>query len=195
VNAKTPSYDLKMSLILRIVLILTLTLSLSLNSTASALWRLESVNNKSGLSAYATSFWLQGSGAVTFDTLMSKDVREGTYWAILMTSCIKKKLALSIVVNQSGSSNRAIRLDDPGFANIVFDDRVKKRYRTWGSGIDSSIGFLNDAKKLVQEINKRKKMTTVLKLTSSNERILVTFDVSGLDKAKTRFRYAGCALG
>jgi hypothetical protein len=173
---------------------LALLLSLSSTSAASASWRLESVNNRSGLSAYATTFWLQGSGSVDFETLMNENVPEGTYWAILMTSCIKKRLTITISVNQSGSGNADMRIDDPGYASVVFDDRVKKRYKTWGSGIESSIGFLSDAKKLAIEMGKRKKMTTVLKLSSSNERLFIQFDISGLAKAKTRFRYAGCPI-
>lgn len=180
----------------RLLLISLLTLALALGSTsvANAEWRFESKNERSGISTSATTYWVQGYGPVSFDELMSATQEDGAYWAILMVGCTEKRLYVSAIVNQFGSGHDEIRLDDPGYADIIFNNTIKKRFRTWGSGVSGTIGFISDAKKLTKEMLKRKSMSTVIKNNAKNQRIPLLFDVSQLSKASTRFKYAGCKL-
>lgn len=50
-----------------------LVLGIFLTSPASAVWEFESENRPSGISAYATTFWLEGEGAISLDDLVQNE--------------------------------------------------------------------------------------------------------------------------
>lgn len=179
------------------IVLLTLVLILGLTPTsANAQWELESENKPSGVSTYATTFWLQGYGPINLNNLvrMEDRVDEGTYWSTLMLSCIRKKLIIGINLNISGSGNRDIVLDDPGFAYLRFNSSAQRRYKTYGTDLESSLSFVSEASSIVTQMMKSKNMSVTLKDRNSRDRVSMTFDVTGLSKAKTRFRYAGCRI-
>jgi hypothetical protein len=165
-------------------------------SPAFAEWELESENKPSGVSTYATTFWLQGYGSINLDNLvrMEDRVDEGTYWSTLMLSCVRKKLIIGINLNVAGSGNREIVLDDPGFAYLRFNSSAQRRYKTYGTDLESSISFTAEARNIVAQILKSKSLSVTLKDRNSRDKISMIFDVTGLSKAKTRFRYAGCKI-
>lgn len=176
------------------ITVATLALSLLLPPSANAAWNLESDNGTDGLTASASTFWIQRVGPVDFDELMTIDQEEGSYWATLTVLCTKKRLYVAMGINQFGSGHDDLKLDDPGFADLIFNNQFRKRFRTWGSGVPANIAFSTDANKLTREMLIRKTMSTVIRVKFSKERIPLLFDISKLSKAKTRFRYAGCKI-
>jgi len=179
------------------LILLTVVLIFGLTSTpASAEWEFESENKPSGVSTYATTFWLQGYGPINLNNLvrMEERVDEGTYWSTLMLSCIRKKMIIGINLNVAGSGNRDIVLDDPGFAYLRFNSSAQRRYKTYGTDLESSISFVADAGSIVSQILKSKNLSVTLKDRNSRDKVSMIFDVTGLSKAKTRFRYAGCKI-
>lgn len=180
----------------RISLVLALFFPLLLMSPASATWEFESENKPSGVSAYATTFWLEGTGPITLDDLVQveDEIDEGSYWATLMVSCVKKKLQVGINLNMAGSGNREIVLDDPGFAYLRFDSLALRKYRTYGVDLPSSLYFSSDAKAITTNLLKASSLSLTVRDRIARERIALKFDVSGFSKSKTRFRYAGCRI-
>ena len=166
------------------------------SSPASAVWEFESENRPSGISAYATTFWLEGEGAISLDDLVQNEdeIEEGTYWATLTISCIRKKLLVGVNINMAGSANKDVVLDDPGFAYLRFDSSGLRKYRTYGSDVKSSINFSSEARVISTNLMKASKLTLAVRDRIARERITMVFDVSGFAKAKSRFRYAGCKL-
>jgi hypothetical protein len=165
-------------------------------NNANAVWELESENKPSGVSAYATTFWLEGTGPISLDDLVQveDEIEEGSYWATLMVSCTKKKLLVGINLNMAGSANRDIVLDDPGYTYLRFDSSAQRKYKTYGSDLPSSLSFVSDARAITTFLMKSNSMSITLRDRISRDRVLLKFDVSGFSKAKTRFRYAGCKL-
>ena len=174
----------------------TLIFGVVMTSPANAVWEFESENRPSGISSYATTFWLEGEGAISFDDLVQieDEIEEGTYWATLTASCVKKKLLIGINLNMAGSANQDIVLDDPGFAYLRFDSSPLRKYRTYGSDLQSSINFSSEARVISTNLMKANKLTLTVRDRIARERITMVFDVSGFAKAKSRFRYAGCKL-
>ena len=179
---------------LRVSLALLLSLVLSLPvSSVHADWQFESDNDRSGLSAYGSSFWAQGYGPVTYGKLMNLDMDEGDLWAAITVSCIRKRLYVSIRINQVGSGNQEIRLDDPGYVGVTISGVSEKRYRTEGSDYKDTLFIKsNDSKVLVKAMLGKSFLVVSPRIKSMNQRVRMLFDISSLSKGKTRFRYAGC---
>ena len=177
-------------------LLLSLLILFSESPSSRAEWEFESQNKPSGISSYATTFWVEGIGPISLDDLaqLEDEIEEGSYWSTLMVSCVRKKLAVSINLNMAGSGNREIVLDDPGYAYLRFDSVTSRKYRTFGSDLPSSISFSTDAKAIVTYFIKSRTVATTVRDRVARERITIEFDVSSLAKAKARFRYAGCKL-
>lgn len=177
-------------------IIFVLVFSIISASPSSAVWEFESENRPSGISSYATTFWLEGQGAISLDDLVQieDEIEEGTYWATLTVSCVKKKLLIGVNLNMAGSANQDIVLDDPGYAYLRFDTSSQRKYRTYGSDIQSSINFSSEARVISTNLMKAGKLTLTVRDRIARERITMVFDVSGFAKAKSRFRYAGCKL-
>ena len=173
-----------------------LVLGIFLTSPASAVWEFESENRPSGISAYATTFWLEGEGAISLDDLVQNEdeIEEGTYWATLTISCIRKKLLVGVNINMAGSANKDVVLDDPGFAYLRFDSSGLRKYRTYGSDVKSSINFSSEARVISTNLMNSSKLTLAVRDRIARERNTMVFDVSGFAKSKSRFRYAGCKL-
>lgn len=178
------------------LLMLSLLILFSESPSSRAEWEFESENKPNGISAYATTFWVEGIGPISLDDLtqLEDEIEEGTYWSTLMVSCVRKKLIVGMNVNMAGSGNREIALDDPGYAYLRFDSVTARKYKTFGSDLPSSITFSTDAKSIVTNFLKSKTVTITVRDRIARERITMKFDVSYLAKAKVRFRYAGCKL-
>lgn len=174
----------------------TMILVVGASNPTFAAWELESENRPSGISAFATTFWLEGRGPISLDDLVQEEegIEEGTYWASLMVSCVKKRLIIGVNLNMAGSANREISLDDPGYAYLRFDSLSLRKYRTIGVDLPSSINFSVDARAIVSKMLTSKSVSLTVRDRVARERISMNFDVSGLSKAKSRFRYAGCRL-
>ncbi|MEY3319098.1 MAG: hypothetical protein RL540_1470 [Actinomycetota bacterium] len=175
---------------------LALLCSTLLPSSSNAVWEFESENKVSGITAYATTFWLEGTGPISIDQLMQveDEVEEGTYWGSLMVSCTKRRLTIGVNLNMAGSGNREIILDDPGFAYLRMDSAPLRKYRTWATDIDSTIAFSSDAPNIAKILVKARTLSITVRDRVARERITLTFDVANLSKAKARFRYAGCKI-
>ena len=174
---------------------LTSVLILSSATSARAEWLIESENKSSGLTTNASTFWAQRHGPLSFDEIMSIGGKDGDYFAILTITCSSKQLAISVSLSQFGSGHEEIRVDDPGFVDFIFNSQVKKRFRTRGEDYPANVSFTStEARKLIKEALKRKSMSAVIRNNSTKERIPVLFDVTGLSKASSRFRFAGCKI-
>ena len=174
---------------------LTCVLILSSATSARAEWLIESENKSSGLTTNASTFWAQKHGPLSFDEIMSISGEDGDYFAILTITCSSKQLAITLGLSQFGSGHKEIRVDDPGFMDVIFNSQVKKRFKTRGQDYPGNFSFAStEAKKLIKEALKRKNMSTVIRNNSTKERIPVLFDVMGLSKATSRFKFAGCKL-
>lgn len=176
--------------------VLSLAVPFLIPTNAKAVWELESENKVSGISAFATTFWLEGVGPISLDELMQveDEVEEGTYWGSLMVSCTKRRLTVGINLNMAGSGNREIILDDPGFAYLRMDSAPLRKYRTWATEIDSTIAFSSDAPLIAKGLAKARTLSITVRDRVARERITLSFDVANLSKAKARFRYAGCRI-
>lgn len=159
--------------------------------TASNSWYLNSDNSRSGIFTVASQFWVDGVGPVTTKQFFQGSFEDDQYWASLNLVCEKKKLSVNIYLTKTGSGHEDIRLDDPGYISLLFNGSMSKRYRTYGSGRKDFIVIQKDAQALAKAMLSKRSMSTTLKPRFGN-RIPIKFDVSGLSKAKTRFKYAGC---
>ena len=156
-------------------------------------WDLNSENSRSGILTTASQFWVAGYGAVTAKQFFQGTFEDDIYWASLNLVCEKKKLSIYIYLTKTGSGHEDIRLDDPGYISLLFNGNTSKRYRTYGSGQKDVIVIQKDAISLAKAMVGKSSLSTSLKPRYGN-RIQIKFDVSGLSKAKTRFKYAGCAF-
>lgn len=165
------------------------------SNPSQAVWQFDSENDRSGISAYAATYWAQGYGPVSLSRLMNLDMEESDLWGILTLSCQRRSLRASIGLYQAGSGNDSIRLDNPGYVTITLNSTAAKRYRTTGS--DSADTFFlaqTDSKNLARAILSRSYLSISPRIKYSNKRVNMLFDVTSLSKGKTRFRYAGCTL-
>lgn len=178
------------------VIALALFILLVVPASSRAVWEFESENKVSGITAFATTFWLEGIGPISMDQLMQveEEVEEGSYWASLLVSCSKRRLTIGINLNMAGSGNQEIALDDPGYAYLRFDSAPLRKYRTWATDIDSTIAFSSDAAAIAKSLVKARTLSVTVRDRVARERITLTFDVANLSKAKARFRYAGCKI-
>lgn len=174
------------------VLIFALLMTSLVQPSANA-WELMSENKAGGLTAYATVFWVEGYGPVTSKQFFSGDFENDTYWSTLTLMCNKRKLSAFINISQSGSGHEDLSLDDPGYVSMVFNGTVSKRYRTWGSGVPATIAIQKDASLFVKMALSKQTLSTSVK-PKFKPRIPLKFNISGLSKAKTRFKYAGCSF-
>lgn len=156
-------------------------------------WELNSENSKSGIFTSAAQFWVDGYGPVTSKQFFGGDFENDIYWASLNIFCQKKTLSVYIYLSQIGSGHDEIKLDDPGYISLTFNGSTTKRYRTYGSGIPATISVKKDAKLLAQAMLTKRTLSTTLRIRYG-ERIPVKFTISDLAKARTRFKYAGCAF-
>lgn len=162
---------------------------------AQAVWQFESDNKSSGLSAYASTFWAEGFGPVSWERLLNLPLDDGDLWATLTVGCVSKKLNVVIAVTQAGSGNDEIRLDNPGYLTITLNGLPAKRYRTVGSDYPDTFYLSNtDSKALVKTMLKRSYLTLSPRIKYSNKKLSMLFDVTALTKGKTRFKYAGCTI-
>lgn len=164
-----------------------------ISAPASQAWELNSENSRSGIFTSAAQFWVDGYGPVTSKQFFGGDFENDIYWASLNIFCQKKTLSVYIYLSQIGSGHDEIKLDDPGYISLTFNGSSSKRYRTYGSGIPATISVKKDAKALAKTMLSKKTLSTTLRIRYG-ERIPVKFTISDLAKARTRFKYAGCAF-
>lgn len=174
------------------LLISVLALSLAFPTSTKANWDFRSENKSSGITAIANTYWLEGKGPVSIEELMLAETDEGSYWTILSLTCTRKKLVLGLNVNVSGSGNREVLLDDPGFTYLRFDSKPLKKFKTDGSDIPSTILFYSAAKSIALKMKKAKSLSISVRDVNTRRTVLMRFDVSGITKGSTRFRSAGC---
>lgn len=180
----------------RVSVIFLLATALVFSGTPSyATWQFESENSSTGLSAFASSFWAEGFGPVSWQRLLNLPMDDGDLWATLTVSCIRKKPTVAISVQQAGSGNQELRFDDPGYLSITLNGLPAKRYRTAGSEYKDSFYINNtDSKALVKSLTTRNYLSVTARIKYSTKKVSMLFDVSGLSKGKTRFKYAGCTI-
>jgi hypothetical protein len=166
---------------------------ISSQQPASAEWFLESQNSRSGVATYASTFWIENFGPANLEDIEQEDLEEGTFWSILTASCVGKKLSFVITLEIAGSGNVDIRLDNPGYAYLKFN-LLTKKFRTSPSNFNASLSFVSDANKILSETLKTSRLSITLRELSTRERVTAIFDLSGLSKAKARFRSAGCSF-
>ena len=163
---------------------------------AQADWHLESNNSPSGLTAYASTYWINGIGSVDYKGLTYFKVPNDTFFASLMVQCTNKKYIVSMTLLQTGSAHDDLTLDDPGFTKVQFLNSTlnkKATYRTYGTGIEGMLAIGTNAQDFVSNILKAR--TVNASLTRRNgQAFKAVFDVRDLKLAKTRFVYAGCKM-
>ena len=78
---------------MRVSLVLALVFPLLLVGPANATWEFESENMPSGVSPYASTFWLEDVGPITLDDLVQveDEINERCCWPTLTVSSVKKK--------------------------------------------------------------------------------------------------------
>lgn len=161
---------------------------------AAADWRFESNNSTSGLSAYASSYWINGIGPVNYSGLMNYDLPYETYYAALLIQCLKKKYVVSFSLMQTGSAHDSMALDDPGYIRLQFLNtklNQKSTYRTYGLGLEGALAINTNTQNLVSNISKSR--TLKMQFIKRSGKVLnATFDTRDLALGKTRFAYAGC---
>jgi len=166
----------------------------SATTPAIADWKLESDNSPSGLTSYASTYWIDGIGPVNHTGLMNYRVPDNTHFSSLLLQCTKKKLVISFSLMQTGSAHDDLSLDDPGFMQVQVQNsglNKKLKYKTMGIGIEGTLAISVKAQELATYFSKARtaRMQFVLK---SGEKFNAIFDVRDLNLAKTRFAYAGC---
>ena len=164
--------------------------------TAHADWHLESNNSRSGLTAYASTYWVNGIGPVEYNALNYLKVPDNNYFAALMVQCTNKKYIVSMTLLQSGSAHDDLTLDDPGFTRVQFLNtslNKKSTYRTYGTGIEGMLAIGTNAQDFVANILKSRTVNAQI-VKRNGQAFKATFDVRDLKLAKTRFIYAGCKM-
>jgi hypothetical protein len=171
-------------------------LALTFSPSANADWKFESFNKPSGLSAYASSYWINGVGPVNYYGLMRSDLEYETYYGALMVQCIKKKYTVSMSLFQTGSAHESMSLDDPGYIKLQFQNgnSIKKlTFATYGLGMEGVLVINTNTQTLISNIVKSKTMKVQFK-KNSGKTLNAVFDTRELTLGKTRFAYAGCKL-
>ena len=167
-------------------------LGLVSTSPASA-WELSSENTRTGIVSSAVQFWVEGYGPVTPKQFFNGSFEDDTYWSTLVLMCERKKLTIYFNIEITGSGHEDFRLDDPGYVSVVYNGVTSKRYRTYGTGIPGTIAVQKDAVAMAKAMLSKQTISTSFKIRFGS-RIPVKFNIAGLSKAKTRFKYAGCSL-
>jgi hypothetical protein len=103
-----------------LVILISLVMIATFNPSAKADWKFESDNKPSGLTAYASSYWINGIGPVNYYGLQNSDLEYETYYAALLIMCTKKKYTISMSLMQTGSNDDSMKFDDPGFLSLQF---------------------------------------------------------------------------
>lgn len=178
------------------IICLALLIAITSNSSASADWKFESDNKPSGLTAYATSYWINGVGPVNYYGLTNSDLDYETYYAALMIQCSKKKYIVSMSLMQTGSAHDDMRLDDPGFISLQFQNQKSTKrttYSTYGFGVEGTLVITANTQSLITNISKSRLMKVQFK-KKSGKNLSATFDTRDLALGKKRFAYAGCKI-
>lgn len=174
--------------------ILSLAIVVTFNPTATADWKFESDNKPSGLTAYATSYWINGIGPVNYYGLVNSELEYETYYAALMIQCTKKKYVVTMSLMQTGSSHVSMKLDDPGFISLQFmnlKSSKKATYATYGLGLDGVLVVNTNTQVLVSNILKSRSMKMLFR-KNNGKTLSAVFDTRDLILGKKRFDYAGC---
>jgi len=176
--------------------LLALIIAITFNSPANADWRFESDNQPSGLTAYASSYWINGIGPVNYYGLTNSDLEYETYYAALLVQCSKKKYTVAMSLMQTGSAHESMSLDDPGFISLQFqglNSSKKATYSTYGYGVEGTLFIKTNTQSLVTNISKARTMKVQFR-KRSGKTLTATFDTRDLVLGKKRFAYAGCKL-
>jgi hypothetical protein len=169
-------------------------LTIVLLPSAPADWKFESTNKPSGLTAYATSYWIDGVGPVNYYGLMRSDLEYETYYGALMIQCTKKKYLVSMSLMQTGSAHESMALDDPGYIRLQFQNLSSTRkitFATYGLGLEGALVINANTKTLISNIIKSRTLRVQFK-KKSGKTLNAVFDTRDLTLGKTRFAYAGC---
>jgi hypothetical protein len=176
--------------------LLALVIAFTFDSSANADWKFDSENKPSGLTAYASSYWINGIGPVNYYGLQNSELGDDTYYAGLLIMCTKKKYTISMSLLQTGSGHESMSLDDPGFISLQFQSlKSSKRatYATYGLGLEGTLVVNTNTQSLISNITKSRTMK--VQFRKKNGKILnATFDTRDLALGKKRFAYAGCKL-
>lgn len=146
------------------------------------------------MTAYATSYWINGIGPVNYYGLVNSELEYETYYAALMIQCTKKKYVVSMSLMQTGSNHDSMKLDDPGFISLQFvnlKSSKKATYATYGLGLEGVLVINTNTQSLVTNIYKSRSMKVQFK-KNNGKTLNATFDTRDLVLGKTRFAYAGC---
>lgn len=161
---------------------------------AAKAWHLNSENKKTGVNSYASEFWVEGKGPITYEKFFGSKFDEGTPWATLTISCVQKTLAVTIAMNKAGSENLPISLDDPGSLAISLDNALPRKYKTNGTDLDGVITIKDDASRLIKAFYAKRTASINLRELFTNKTFKLKFNVKGLTTAKSRFKTAGCSI-
>lgn len=159
-------------------------------------WHLESINSPSGLSAYASTYWINGVGPVNYKGLSYYNLPYETYFASQMIQCTRKKYIVTMSLFQTGSSHDDLTLDDPRFIKLQFlNSKLNKKstYRTYGTGSEGTLAINSNTQDLINNVVKSHNLKMQF-MKRSGEVLSASFDVRDLVLAKTRFQYAGCTV-
>jgi hypothetical protein len=179
-----------------LVILISLVMIATFNPSANADWKFESDNKPSGLTAYASSYWINGIGPVNYYGLQNSDLEYETYYAALLVMCTKKKYTISMSLMQTGSAHENMSLDDPGFISLQFQGPTSSKratYSTSGYGIEGTIVINTNTQSLISNISKSRAMKVLFK-KKSGKTFSATFDTRDLALGKKRFAYAGCKI-
>ncbi len=177
-----------------LVILISLVMIATFNPSATADWKFQSDNKPSGLTAYASSYWINGIGPVNYYGLQNSDLEYETYYAALLIMCTKKKYTISMSLMQTGSNHDSMKLDDPGFISLEFvnlKSTKKATYATYGLGLEGTLVINTNTQSLVSNIYKSRNMKMQFK-KSNGKTLKANFDTRDLVLGKTRFAYAGC---
>lgn len=157
-------------------------------------WQLDSTNLKSGVSSYASLFWVDGVGPVSKEKFFAGNFKEGAYWASFTVSCTKKKLAVTISVNQVGSGHQGMNFDDPGFIGFSINNALPKNFKTAPAENISSVVIQSDAPKLIKSLNGKQYVGLTLREAFTTKVLKPKFKLESLTPARARFKSAGCSI-
>ncbi len=175
------------------VLITSISLMVSLIPSAKA-WQLDSVNSKSGITSYASIFWVDGVGPVSKDKFFAGKFKEGAYWSSFTLSCTKKQLSITVSVNQIGSGHKGINFDDPGFMGVSINGALPKSFKTVGASAPSTVIFKSDAPKLLKSFSGKQTVGLTLREVFTTKVLKPKFKIEPLTSARARFKNAGCSI-
>lgn len=176
--------------------LLALIIAIIFNATANADWKFESDNKPSGLTAFASSYWINGIGSVNYYGLQNSNLEYETYYAALLIMCTKKKYTISMSLMQTGSAHENMSLDDPGFISLQFqslNSTKRATYATYGFGIEGTIVINTNTQSLISNISKSRSMRVQFK-KKTGKTFNAYFDTRDLALGKKRFAYAGCKI-